>query len=219
MFNPLMESTVLGLKLSGTVCEFGSQRYGGTKGYSSVKAFYLGNGFTKYVPLDVNNAADVVLTDLNYPVEGLGQFDLVTNNGTSEHLWNQHQVFLNAHNLCKVGGVMLHVLPFTPYYNHGFFNYNPCLFRDLATANDYEILVARLGHRDGKRVDLGPWGYRWHRNQELEDAIKKLTPVMCVFALKKTREDFRMPMQGKYAPDVKDESLKERYGIDSRQAG
>ena len=42
-----------------------------------------------------------------------------------------------AHTLCKVGGVMLHVLPFVNYLNHGFFSFNPILFHDLAAANSY----------------------------------------------------------------------------------
>lgn len=220
MFHPLMETTVLLLSLSGDVCEFGNQRYAGRGKYPSVKAFYLANGFTDYVALDVNTNKDAWIADLNYPVSlsVIRQFDLVTNNGTSEHLWNQHQVFTNAHNLCKVDGVMLHILPFTPWLNHGFFNYNPIVFRDLAAANGYTILRARIGNREGDEEPLdGHWAYREKRPTELEDRVRKLAQLnrgdlFCVFAFRKgSAAEFRMPIQGKYQQDIEDDALKRRY--------
>ena len=50
----------------------------------------------------------------------------------------QKQVFTNLHNLTKVGGVILNVVPFSLWINHGFYNYNPITFRDLAYANEYK---------------------------------------------------------------------------------
>ena len=35
---------------------------------------------------------------------------------------------------------MLHIVPFEGYFNHGFFNYNPIFFYDLAIYNNYEII-------------------------------------------------------------------------------
>ncbi|MEQ8736392.1 MAG: hypothetical protein RIC29_15820 [Rhodospirillaceae bacterium] len=45
---------------------------------------------------------------------------------------------------------MLHVLPMTPYLNHGFYNYYPTLFSDIAVANKYKWLFLWFGGRDGK---------------------------------------------------------------------
>ena len=73
------------------------------------------------------------------------QFDLVTNNGTGEHVFDQKIVFENMHNLTKVGGIMLNILPFSLSINHGFFNFQPVLFRDLAYANDYNWCFLWIG--------------------------------------------------------------------------
>ena len=74
----------------------------------------------------------------------------MTNNGTGEHIFNQASVFEWMHALCKSGGVMLHLLPMKGWLNHGFYNYNPVLFRDLAQANKYDILGMYLGERNGR---------------------------------------------------------------------
>src|SRR3546814_7323570 len=92
------------------------------------------------------------VVDLNKPIKGhhydlLGKFDLVTNNGTGEHIFNQDAVFENVHDLAKVGGAMLHILPMSPWVNHGFYNYNPILFRDIAAANRYEWLFMWVSDR------------------------------------------------------------------------
>ena len=71
-------------------------------------------------------------------------FDLVTNLGTGEHVFDQRRVFENVHNLTKPGGVMLYMLPFVNWLNHGFYNFHPVLFADLAAANGYGILEIAL---------------------------------------------------------------------------
>ena len=94
-------------------------------------------------------------------------FDLVTNNGTGEHVFNQSAVFSNAHALCKVGGAMLHVLPFVNYLNHGFFSYNPILFYDLAAANGYD--VCRLSVASNRGVEVGDHSTPALRSEELQE--------------------------------------------------
>lgn len=39
-------------------------------------------------------------------------YSLVTNNGTGEHAFNQDGIYRNAHQLTRVGGLMLHAMPF-----------------------------------------------------------------------------------------------------------
>ena len=45
---------------------------------------------------------------------------------------------------------MVHVLPFHNYINHGFYNFQPVLFHDLAEANQYNILRVSLGAQRGQ---------------------------------------------------------------------
>jgi len=95
------------------------------------------------IDLDTYNDLDCVLKlDLNVdrcPDDKKGQYDLVINNGTTEHLINQTNAFNVMHDLCKVGGVMLSTVPCFDI-NHGFFNYSPIFFKQLAKVNGYEII-------------------------------------------------------------------------------
>lgn len=80
--------------------------------------------------------------DLNYvscPDEHLGKYNIVTNHGTTEHLIGQVTSFKLMHDLMKVGGVSIHVLPCLEA-NHGFYSYSPVFFECLAKFNDYEVV-------------------------------------------------------------------------------
>ena len=105
--------------------------------------FFRALGATRYLAIDVNNKYGSLPMDLNQSLAckyGFDEkFDLVTNNGTGEHIFDQCSVFKNTHNLVKEGGLMVHMLPFAHWPNHGFYNFNPILFFDLAYANDYQI--------------------------------------------------------------------------------
>src|SRR5580765_1984935 len=164
--------------LTGRVVEFGNQRYGakgvvkGTEKATTTAEFYKALGFTEYLALDVNTEMGAQIIDLNEPATARvqGQFDLVTNNGTGEHIFDQASVFRNAHDLCKLAGVMLHVLPFSPWINHGFYCFNPILFRDLAAANGYRVMFVVIDHRDGgndDRLDSATWLYQEKNPQGL----------------------------------------------------
>ncbi len=196
------------------VIEFGNQRFTAGEDFKSTKAFYESKGF-KYVALDVNENLGAVICDLNVTGHKLEPADLVTNNGTSEHIFNQASCFQNAHEMCKVGGVMLHVLPFTPWLNHGFYNYNPILFRDLAAANDYEILETSIANRSRQKIKLGEEGFVEKRPVDLIRNVDRLLPggeVFVVSVLRKTKEGpFKAPFQGKYKQDIADGKLKASY--------
>ena len=44
---------------------------------------------------------------------------------------------------------MLHILPSQGYINHGFYNFQPGLFYDIARANGYDILRLSVGNTKG----------------------------------------------------------------------
>jgi SAM-dependent methyltransferase len=113
-------------------------------------------GYGSYTCIDVNQRYGALQMDLNYVLADKynfrDEFDLVTNNGTGEHIFDQAAVYRNIHSLTRTDGLMLHVLPFHNYVNHGFYNVQPILFHDLAQANEYRILRMSLANRDGKEV-------------------------------------------------------------------
>lgn len=132
-----------------------SERTGSALAESSAD-FMKSIGYGSYTCIDVNQRYGALQMDLNYLLADKykfhDEFDLVTNNGTGEHIFDQASVFRNIHALTRAGGVMLHVLPFHNYINHGFYNVQPILFHDLAVANQYKILRLSLANRDGKEI-------------------------------------------------------------------
>jgi len=115
-----------------------------TKPISGASDLYKLLGFSTYRAIDASGEQGSLLFDLNEDLQRRYNysetFDLVTNLGTAEHCFDQRTVFSNIHNLCKVGGLMIHALPAQGNVNHAFYNYHPRFFADLATANGYEVI-------------------------------------------------------------------------------
>jgi hypothetical protein len=194
------------------VIEFGNQRFTAGNDFASTKDFYKSLGCS-YLALDVNENMGAKVVDLNYTGHDIEPADLLTNNGTSEHIFNQAACFENAHNMSK--GYMLHILPFTPWLNHGFYNYNPILFRDLAAANDYEIVLTAVANRSREYIKLGEEGFVEKRPDRLCEYVERLLPggeVFVVSILKKVKDQpFEFPFQGKYKKDIEDRALAAKY--------
>lgn len=196
--------------------DFGSQRYTAQNIFpaESTKDFYIKNNFKNYISYDVNDAEFNIKCDLNELFGHWETSSLVTNIGTGEHVFDQCSVFTNMHNLCKVGGVMFFHLPFTPWLNHGFYNYNPILFAALAYANKYEKLMLKIGDREGKCLDLPYEEIIREKGQHiLENAAKSASMLLFVYCAfkKKFDEPFKKPFQGKYRQDIKDDKILQRY--------
>ncbi|OIQ73062.1 hypothetical protein GALL_453030 [mine drainage metagenome] len=108
---------------------------------SSQKILYAALGIGRYFSSDIADPRADFRIDLNQPVQShLGTFDLITNFGTAEHVFNIAQVFMTIHQLLKDGGVVLHILPALGDCNHGFWNIHPTVYFDIARENGYEIL-------------------------------------------------------------------------------
>lgn len=159
--------------------------------------FYKALGFETYDCIDTDGRHNALVFDLNESLFEKGfdrKYDLVTNHGTTEHCFDQFHAFENIHNLCAKGGIMIHGLPFEGYLNHGFYNYQPNFFRNIASANNYNVIGIYI-NIDSSSGDITSYS---------DDLMKFLTitPVSTVglFAvLQKTNdEEFRTPFDGHY---------------------
>jgi len=106
-----------------------------------------------YLAFDIFDGYRTVIFDLNtlnLPVEHRSAFDLVLNCGTTEHVLNQYNAFRVIHDAARSGGLMYHMLPMTGYLDHGYFNYQPRLFFELAHANAYELIDMKFCGPGGK---------------------------------------------------------------------
>lgn len=182
--------------------------------------YFKAVGYYEYASIDINGAYDSYEFDLNLDIFNYynfsNQYDLVINNGTGEHVFNQHNLYLNFHNLTKKNGIMLNIVPFIDWINHGFYNYNPIFFADLASSNNYEIVKVTLANRDGAELIIPQESNRYFYDQikpnnkksEFRDIIsyakEKLGQnILIVSVLKKLSDNiFNAPLQGKYLSDV-----------------
>jgi SAM-dependent methyltransferase len=101
--------------------------------------FYSIFGMTKYRSLDPFDPRSEYHYDLAAKVPLFATFDVVTNFGTAEHVFNIQNVFKTAYDLLPTGGILLNVNPAHGDIDHGFYNLHPILFRTLAQHSGFEI--------------------------------------------------------------------------------
>lgn len=123
-----------------SVCELGDQMMSGGKTPTPAQSFYRQMGCERYVAVDGNGRGNVT-ADLNLPLtdRNLGTFDLVTDFGTGEHIFDQAQVWRTLHELCKPGGFIVFDRPAQGYGEHCFYLITEGLVQDIAVANKYSI--------------------------------------------------------------------------------
>lgn len=101
--------------------------------------FWRGLGCGRYETVDANGKASI-LADLNRPLDPFpGTFDVVTNYGTAEHVFNLAQVWATIHDLAKPGGWIATEQPTQGHVDHGFVCVQPTMIRDMAAANGWVI--------------------------------------------------------------------------------
>jgi len=109
--------------------------------------FFRGLGFDVIHSCDISNFEGCShVFDLNEPLpeELIGQYDVVVDSGTIEHVFDQRTALLNISDLLKVKGRVFHFSPGTNFVDHGFYMYSPTLFYDYYTANRFNIEVAEI---------------------------------------------------------------------------
>ncbi len=97
------------------------------------------------------------VADLTEPLDYRG-FDIVTNFGTTEHVESTvtdlYKAYQNIHNMCKVGGLMIHETPKTGSWpGHGCHYLTEKFYLVMALLADYEILELMSEPAHGNTVD------------------------------------------------------------------
>jgi hypothetical protein len=141
---PAAMVAALRLPKAFSVCELGDQWLTHVSPHALAEPWYRSLGCGRYVSLDANGRGTMTV-DLNQKLALKEQFDLVTDFGTGEHIFNQGQLWKSIHGLAKPGGYIAFDRPATGYPTHGFYLTDECLFRDLAAANRYEIVQLASG--------------------------------------------------------------------------
>lgn len=116
--------------------------------------FYSIFGITKYCSMDPFDRRSRYHYDLNFSVPIFSRFDVVTNFGTAEHVFDIANVFKTAFDLLPVGGIFLNVNPAHGDIDHGFFNLHPILYRTLAAHSGFEIVDLQFVDDIALRTEL-----------------------------------------------------------------
>lgn len=101
---------------------------------------YRALGLTDYASVDFGDTRADFNHDLNLPLDIGRRFQVVTNFGTAEHIFNISVALESQYRHLAVGGVALLILPAFGHINHGFYNIHPTLYTDLAAANAMDIV-------------------------------------------------------------------------------
>ena len=169
------------------------------RAWDLAKLFYAALlDYRELVAIDFHGTPGARPLDLNHPVE-LGQrFDIVLDGGTAEHVFNVHQFFKTCHEVTEPGGLMLHNNPFRGWLEHGFYNFNPTFYWDLAGANRYEVLMLVYTEAQPLRVEQL---FGREKIVEMARAGELGANAMLYAVYRKPREPapFAIPMQAYYA--------------------
>jgi 2-polyprenyl-3-methyl-5-hydroxy-6-metoxy-1,4-benzoquinol methylase len=151
------------------------------------------------VAVDLHGTPDALQYDLNHPLPFAEKFDVVTNIGTGEHVFNQYQVFKSIHEHCSPSGLMIHALPNQGCYDHGFYNYHPTFVFDLCEANSYQILALILTDGTQKPKKLIKINSRDDYVQLAVDGkLSNYSGLHAILRQAYKPDEFRIPQQGYY---------------------
>lgn len=160
-----------------------------------------------YTAIDPGTPGSTHRFDLNKPVTLTDRFDVTVNTGTGEHVFNVYQFYKTAHDLTVEGGLMIHSAPFTGWLDHGFYNFQPTFFFDLARANRYNVLTCVIAR-------LNPFQYVClGSHADLPALVKSggIPPeshINVVFRKCAEPVEFTVPMQAYYAGALSPEGVR-----------
>jgi SAM-dependent methyltransferase len=117
-----------------TMLELGNKQ---TRGVS-YKDYFESRGIA-HTSIDWNGLQGALVMDLRTRLD-LGQFDMVTNIGTTEHVSEQAPVWDNVHRALKVGGVLISTTPAEGnWWWHGEWYPRPAFYEQMAERNGYVV--------------------------------------------------------------------------------
>lgn len=106
------------------------------------KAYFESLGF-KHISIDWNGAYGAIKRDLSKPLwDELGQFDMLSNMGTTEHVTDQRGCWRNIHHLTKTDGVYVGQTPYhdgKSWWWHGEHYPTEAFYESFAELNGWQI--------------------------------------------------------------------------------
>ncbi|NKD55222.1 MULTISPECIES: hypothetical protein [unclassified Haematospirillum] len=118
------------------------------KGCLDTQSVFRRLGFSEVMALDCSDfeGADI-LHDMNapdIPEQWRGQFDVVMDHGTLEHIFHFPNAMHAVFQFLKIGGRAITSSPVSGFFDHGFYMMQPTLFRDFYAANAWEVNAIKV---------------------------------------------------------------------------
>lgn len=119
-------------------------------------ALYSELGIGTWNTVDINPTLGALQVDLAKPFSEIvgHDYNIVFNNGVSEHVHNDRNVFVEMHRSLALGGIALHLLPSNDYFHHSFRQYCPDLATLLVGLLEEEVLDIGFASRSGSFLSL-----------------------------------------------------------------
>jgi len=165
--------------------------------------FYQMLGIEEYFSVDLNQEHGALAIDLNTPLTDTsvyGKFDLVTDYGTNEHVFNVAEAYRTMHRLCSLNGLM--VIFQQLYGGNGYHNFDVSYFEGMAAANQYKILYSSfIVNVENDQIHIPA-------SRELLDMFEwpktRFGPYIgtCHVMQKQSEEDFKYAYQDSYMAHV-----------------
>lgn len=155
--------------------------------------------------IDMHGTPAAHRLDLNKPIDLGRQFDIVLCIGTAEHVFNVAQAFRTIHELTAPNGIILVAMPFTGWFDHGFYSFQPTFYFDLAAANGYGLHTLVY-------CQLDPFKAESLMNREAvmkmaqEKRFGESSAFYAMFRKSADERRFQPPIQGYYAGALDEEA-------------
>ena len=180
---------------------------------ASSKYLYEILGIKDYKSIDISGTHGAIVHDLNKPFNDtsmFNKFDIATDFGSCEHVFNVSECYKTLHKLLKPGGYL--IIDQAILKGNGYFKFDEVFFEGIAAANNYKIIFSSYVTTTGEKTKNGSY-YQFHipRNHKLLDVLdySKLGNIdksdgIGIFAVmqKITDEEFKTPYQGTIYNDI-----------------
>jgi len=166
----------------------------------SAKKFYNDLGIKDYTNIDLTGEHESIPLDLNKELTDkslFNKFDLVTDFGSCEHVFNISECYRTMHNITKVNGII--IIDQIVFKGNGYFLFNRGFLEGLAAANKYKILYSAYKIGTGTKTSAG--SFKTYRVPLVEDILKNFhnydTEIGITMVFQKIEDkEFKIPYQG-----------------------
>ena len=165
-------------------------------------------GASQYNCLDLNGELGSIPHDMNLSFDNelyYAKYDLVSDYGCNEHIFNVAEAYRTMHRLCKPNGILVNMQGV--WRGNGYYRFDESFFEGIAAANNYRILYSSYVVLPKPSVAGSVKSPQFHIpiSELLLHTIdwgKTNFLAICYVFQKRASEDFRFAYQGDFLSQV-----------------